>query len=129
MYVYARYICMCMYAICTYVALRVQICGVGSLLPLLCWSLGSNSGHQACLTKTFTAEPSPTPQHCCYPRSCNGILHRNSCVSGWHVIYFLICEINIGILKEFCTELLNLQKWHRREHNSPFTWKSHSHLQ
>lgn len=30
------------------------------------------------------------------------VLCRNSCASGWHVVYVLICEINTDISERLC---------------------------
>lgn len=34
------------------------------------------------------------------------VLCRNSCASGWHIIYFLICEINTDICERLCKTIV-----------------------
>lgn len=34
------------------------------------------------------------------------VLCRNSCASGWHIIYFLVCEINTDICERLCKTIV-----------------------
>ena len=40
------------------------------------------------------------------------VLYRNSCASGWHIIYSLICEINTDSCEKLW-EKMYLQKWYK----------------